>query len=228
MLRPTVSIAARAAKPSLITALLCTALLVSAWQPATASAQAQAQGDEATDGEEGRARIFEGTLAFGMMGQHIRTRTDQRQSYYGPTLEVVGFLGPRWGFLADMALFFPMRGREVGSSGNVRRTYDRNLGFDIVLGVGKQLELAEGLTITAGPGVHFNALDLNDPDLIRINSITMGVGGVGSLLWTYHNALVVGATGKFGMDFIDLIHDTGKLSVGFVWSVGVSAGLQFD
>jgi len=170
-------------------------------------------------------------LGTGLFAQQVVTADDKRQSYYGVGLEYVAFRGPGWGFYCDLSMSFPMRVRQSGASpglpdsGNVRRNYDRNLGFDMVFGAGKHFGLPHDLDLVVGGGVHYNSIDLNDADYVRINGMTLGVAGMATLSLPVWEVLAVAAHAKVATDFVDLIHDTGKLRFGLVWSLSVSVAL---
>ena len=196
-----------------------------ATRPPTADGGVEPQVAEAetpvTSGKRSRPPFkFELGMGITFDQQFLRTRAPdgRRFTFTGMGFRLRSYLGRRFGFLFDGAFLLPIVGTEPGrGTFRLRQTYSKVLGADLLPMFAYRGEFRERFAFRAGIGPH---------NIRPFQNTSLGVGISGDVLYDITKIFHIGGQATLAVDFVDLIHDTGKLKTLTAWNIGVLIGVR--
>lgn len=164
--------------------------------------------------------------------QFLRTRESEANpqrnfKFTGMGFRLRSYLGTRFGFLFDGAFLLPISGTQPGNGTfRLREVYSKVLGADLLPMFAYRGEFREKFAFRAGIGPHMTFFNFAGNNIRPFQNTSLGVGISGDVLYDITKLFHVGGQATVAVDFVDLIHDTGKLRTLTAWNIGVLVGVR--
>jgi hypothetical protein len=186
---------------------------------------------EARDGErEPLTRVH--AVGGGYHFHWLTTDLTGGMRFHGPAVGYSYDVGRTVRFMIHGKFFFPVVGRmdnDNGSySGAIRSDYGTAWGVDGTMAVGRQFT-SDRLVLIFGGGLHMMGVRINSEELLPIETITMGAGGLVRLRRSIGkgDTVQIGVDGQIGADFLSLLRQVNPINLLVTGSVLGTLGFKF-